>query len=469
MRVLDLFSGIGGFSLGLERAGMRTVAFCECEPYARAVLRKHWPDVPCYDDVRTLTADRLDRDGIGVDLICGGFPCQDISYAGEGRGLAGERSGLWAHYARLIREVGPRYVIVENVAALLTRGLGDVLGELAEIGYDTEWHCIPAAAVGAPHRRDRIWIIAYPRGEQYKGRSPAISGALAEELSGADSDSETVFGAEVVGSESDGDSAGATALADTNGERKLQPRGALVEIGGRAGDGGQEVADASSARLQGAGDECCQAGNAPPRQSLFRREDIGRQWSVEPDVGGSLDGLPVWLDRHIGKGMSHAESHRSFKALCEVWTSHVSASLWRAARGLERVPAAEVLFAFVRQLQGGSREARQLVAGEEACEALLRSLRREAVAACTSRQPSAVGQPTGESADALQVVSQLPACDGETPWPFSGWEDGLPRVAAGVSKRVDRLRCLGNAVVPQIPEIIGRAIMNFERRDAGGR
>jgi DNA (cytosine-5)-methyltransferase 1 len=162
VNVLDLFSGIGGFSLGLERAGMRTVAFCEIDPYARAVLRKHWPDVPCYDDVRTVTADRLRADGIACDVICGGFPCQDISHAGKGAGLAGERSGLWSEIARLVGELRPRYVIVENVSALLGRGLDRVLGDLAEIGYDAEWHCIPASYVGARHIRDRVWIIAHP-------------------------------------------------------------------------------------------------------------------------------------------------------------------------------------------------------------------------------------------------------------------------------------------------------------------
>lgn len=163
MRVLDLFSGIGGFSLGLERAGMRTVAFCEIDSYCRAVLRKHWPDVPCYEDIHELTAARLADDGIGpIDLICGGFPCQDISNAGKRAGIEGERSGLWSEYARLIGEIRPKYAIVENVAALLGRGLERVLRDLAEIGFDAEWDCIPAAAVGALHFRDRVWITAYP-------------------------------------------------------------------------------------------------------------------------------------------------------------------------------------------------------------------------------------------------------------------------------------------------------------------
>lgn len=158
LKVLDLFSGIGGFSLGLERTGgFETVAFCEIEPFPRRVLAKHWPKVPCYDDVRT-----LDPSEIGpVDVICGGFPCQDISFAGAGEGLAGQRSGLWSEIARLTRELRPGYVFVENVAALLSRGLGTVLGDLASLGYDAEWHCIPASYVGAPHHRDRLWLIAY--------------------------------------------------------------------------------------------------------------------------------------------------------------------------------------------------------------------------------------------------------------------------------------------------------------------
>ena len=164
LKLLDLFSGIGGFSLGLERTGgFKTVAFCEIEPFPRKVLAKHWPEVPIYDDVRTLTAERLAADGISVDAICGGFPCQDVSVAGRREGLEGERSGLWSEIARLVREIRPSIVIVENVAGLLNLGLGTVLRDLAEGGFDAEWHCIPASAIGAPHSRDRVWILAYPK------------------------------------------------------------------------------------------------------------------------------------------------------------------------------------------------------------------------------------------------------------------------------------------------------------------
>ena len=160
-RILDLFSGIGGFSLGLERAGMRTVAFCERDGYARRVLKKHWPTAWLYEDVTTLTRKRLNSDGIFPNVVCGGFPCQDISTAGKGAGITGSRSGLWKEIVRLVREIRPRYVIAENVSALRSKGLNVVLSDLASVGYDAEWHCIPASAINAPHRRDRVWVMAY--------------------------------------------------------------------------------------------------------------------------------------------------------------------------------------------------------------------------------------------------------------------------------------------------------------------
>jgi len=165
MKVLSLFSGIGAFDLGLERAGMTTVAFAEIDPFCRRVLARHWPEVPCYDDVRTLTADRLRADGIAVDVIAGGFPCQDISRAGTGSGLDGERSGLWREFARLIRELRPRYALVENVSAIVDGALGTVLRDLSECGYDAEWSLVSACSVGAPHMRQRMFIVAYPDGE----------------------------------------------------------------------------------------------------------------------------------------------------------------------------------------------------------------------------------------------------------------------------------------------------------------
>ncbi len=167
LRVLDLFSGIGGFSLGLERTGgFKTVAFCEIDPFCRRVLAKHWPGVPCYDDVRSLSRKHLRDNGIRPNFITAGFPCQDASVAqapwGNRTGIDGERTGLWSHVARLAGEILPDGIILENVPGLLSAGFGRVLGDLAALGYDAEWDCIPASAVGAPHRRDRLWVIAYP-------------------------------------------------------------------------------------------------------------------------------------------------------------------------------------------------------------------------------------------------------------------------------------------------------------------
>lgn len=152
----SLFAGIGGMDLGLERAGLRCVWQVEIEPFCRHVLAKHWPNVPRWDDVKTFTGESFER----PDVICGGFPCQDISYAGPGAGLDGKRSGLWFEFARIIRKMGPRFVVVENVAALLTRGLDRVLGTLADLGYDAEWSSFPACSLGAPHTRDRVFIVA---------------------------------------------------------------------------------------------------------------------------------------------------------------------------------------------------------------------------------------------------------------------------------------------------------------------
>jgi DNA (cytosine-5)-methyltransferase 1 len=177
LTVGSLFSGIGGFDLGLERAGMRVVWQCEQDPFCQRVLAKHWPGVPCHPDVRALVAGACRAEMpvpvLYVDVLCGGFPCQDLSVAGRQAGIDGRRSGLWGEYVRLVDVLRPRYVIVENVRNLLAgdrgRWFGRVLGDLAACGYDAEWDCIPACAVGAPHRRDRVWLVAYPQRSGLEG------------------------------------------------------------------------------------------------------------------------------------------------------------------------------------------------------------------------------------------------------------------------------------------------------------
>ncbi len=164
LKLLDLFSGIGGFSLGLEKTGgFETVAFCEIDKFCQQVLRKHWPHVPIFEDVRTLNYAGP------VDVIAGGFPCQDVSVGHTwtaALGLGGGRSGLWSECVRLVAQIRPGWFIAENVAALRTRGLIQCLQDLWSIGYDAEWHIIPAWALGADHERERIWIIAHPASER---------------------------------------------------------------------------------------------------------------------------------------------------------------------------------------------------------------------------------------------------------------------------------------------------------------
>lgn len=157
MKIGSLFSGIGGLELGLERAGLGRVAWqVEIDPFCRRVLAKHWPHAERFEDVRRVGKANL----APVDLICGGFPCQDVSVAGKGAGLEGERSGLWSEYLRIVAELGPSLVVIENVPGLRTRGLRRVLADLSGLGFDAEWSCLAAADVGAPHLRKRLFIVA---------------------------------------------------------------------------------------------------------------------------------------------------------------------------------------------------------------------------------------------------------------------------------------------------------------------
>ena len=303
MRVLDLFSGIGGFSLGLERAGMTTVAFCEVDPFCRAVLAQHWPGVPIYDDVRTLTADALRRDGIAVDVICGGFPCQDVSFAGKRAGLEGARSGLWSEYARLIGELRPKFVVVENVPGLLSLGMGAVLGDLAALGYDAVWDCVPASAVGAPHRRDRVWIVAHATDQNEHdgaehaemGRAPPVvadthkltrhqgrAGDAAEVARGRDTDR--------------GGKSCTSRLAEhcESGSCCFNPNacdGNDCWLKRQGFDWPDDIRDANVSGLALREGQSRDAGEE-------REAPVGAdRWLTEPDVGRVADGVPARVDR----------------------------------------------------------------------------------------------------------------------------------------------------------------------------
>lgn len=166
MNVLSLFAGIGGIELGLERAGMKTVGQVELSKWCQQVLAKHWPDVPRHDNVLTTPEWWASQERPKVDLVCGGFPCQPFSLGGKRLGMADER-WMWPAMATVVRAVRPRYVLVENVSALVrdARAFGAVLGDLHALGFDAEWATLRASDFGAPHGRERVYVVAYPPGE----------------------------------------------------------------------------------------------------------------------------------------------------------------------------------------------------------------------------------------------------------------------------------------------------------------
>lgn len=237
MRIGSLFSGIGGLERGLEMAGVgRVVWQVEREPFCRGVLAKHWPEAVRYDDVCTVGAAFLSP----VDVICGGFPCQDVSVAGAGAGLAGARSGLWREYARIVGELRPRFVVVENVPGLIRRGLDVVVGDLCDIGYAVEGTRIRAGDVGAPHRRERVFLLARRVADPSGGGWPK--------------------------GRRGGQGAGAVDC-----DRLGDPYGAGLEVDG---DG--------------------DAGQRPPAVGAGGR--AGAVWHAQPRLGRGADGLADWLD-----------------------------------------------------------------------------------------------------------------------------------------------------------------------------
>lgn len=319
MNVLDLFSGIGGFSLGLERAGFRTSAFCEIDPYCRRVLAKHWPDVPVHTDIRQLDGTRYAGT---VDVVCGGYPCQPFSTAGKQQGETDPRH-LWPEMRRVVRDARPRWVVCENVRGHVGLGFDAVAAQLEDDGFTVWPFLVPACAVGAPHRRDRLWIVAHHPG--------------------------------------DGRGAWRAGRPDPGGAG--QPEQALP-----AGEHAGHVADAGGRRRSGA-----------------EEGQVEQPQRTEAECPG--------------EALAHtaARDHRSPNKL----------ALFRAGRRDQGGAAAE----------RGGRTAEPGVGG---------------------------------------------GLDGISRWLDGSWEAGIPRVATGVADRVDRLRALGNGVVPEIPYRLGRAIRTYE-------
>ena len=334
LRELALFAGAGGGILGGKLLGWTTVCAVECEPYAASVLIARQndgllPPFPIWDDVCTFDG----RPWCGVaDVVSGGFPCQDISVAGGGAGIGGERSGLWAEMARIIGEVRPRYVFVENSPALTVRGLGRVLGDLAALGFDARWGVLGAFHAGAPHKRERIWVVANATGQRERSRTQcgchagrceqlevARSGGNFDHGSQAHDVSNSDKGGRVrragnVGAAGRHEFTDGGCLADTSGHGRKQGR---AKPEGRQGgfetcqcsslvpDANSQQHESGSHARSGQGEgartevipadahcERCQKQHAAAvadqtRQHPWGTAEIGRDgwWATEPDVG----------------------------------------------------------------------------------------------------------------------------------------------------------------------------------------
>ena len=328
LKVLDLFSGIGGFSLGLERTGgFETVAFCEIEKYPRKVLAKHWPNVPIYKDVKELTYERLEADGLGgIDIIVGGYPCQPFSTAGQRRGAEDDRH-LWPEVKRLMATVRPTWGVFENVAGHVSMGLDEVLSDLESEGYAAWPTIIPACAVDAPHRRDRVWIIAAcddPNPDRQRPHRAAIN----KHRSGEPIDGKECFSRpvrEILAGREHAARGGTQNVANPGHTGVLQRRkhgdgGKVSDKQGRVRrnvlsgrEQGKVLADASSGGLQGRPEARNNSSDRPkPRNEQFEglrgvyepRTSGQARWLSEPNVGRVAYGIPRRVDRLRGLGNS---------------------------------------------------------------------------------------------------------------------------------------------------------------------
>ena len=301
--MLDLFSGIGGFALAAQwvwKDELEIVGFCEIEDYAQKILKKNFPNVNIYEDITKLDGNKIKN----IDLLTGGFPCQDISVAGKGAGIEGERSGLWSEMHRIISEVRPKYALIENVPMLIHRGLERVLCDLAKIGYDAEWQIMGADDVGAWHRRKRIWIVAYPgcngRGNlQQRSIRRNGKGELAQEI---DRNTKTVKTSRPSATSKIVSNAEHNGSSTTDGQREKiespKPTGkkSIGELERRSDL--QDVPDTTSKR-RCSGDTTRK--NAKDAWELRRSERFG-YWSFEPELGRVAHGIPKRVDRLKGIG-----------------------------------------------------------------------------------------------------------------------------------------------------------------------
>jgi DNA (cytosine-5)-methyltransferase 1 len=529
----SLFSGIGGLDLAAEAAGFETVGFCEQNKFCQQILGLRWPGVPVFDDIFSLTIETLGRRGIrpgGIKLLTGGFPCQPFSSAGQRMGSQDDRY-LWPEMLRVIGLLRPTWVVGENVAGILSMEfpfdvsdlavgpsetvLAGIRRNLKAIGYDTRVFVFPACAVGAPHRRDRVFIVAHDTGvgrgenanasgqweaDAYRGREDV---AYTERFGGIGRwQCESGIASPSKRAEDQRDTPDLPAsrcgetLADPtrrNAHRHWIARNRLTEpANGRP--------DATDPERQGLAFGSGTTGERPLAATAG-----SDWWSTEPDVGRTFDGLSSWLDRALtgkahecimtngidniinslgGTPNADATEAGAREVLRMVWGEDGEAHIQRATGGFENLHATQVLQPILCQFTQTPETLGDLpLQSKEAYQNSLRSLWSKDQFNCSSYRPEPGKQRGGEYPDFMQVLSRLLALHSQAkqagisrsyakpllnPWD-GDWERGTPRVAHGVPHRVDRLRGLGNAVVWQQAYPVFEGIARYEAVVLRGR
>jgi DNA (cytosine-5)-methyltransferase 1 len=416
---LSLFSGIGGLDLAAEWAGFQTVGQCEFADYQTKVLEKHWPSIPRWRDIRDVSArDFIRRTGIHpgeLTIISGGFPCQPFSVAGKQKGKEDDRY-LWPEMRRVISELHSAYIIGENVPGILKIAADDVCKDLEREGYEVGIFDYEAAAVGAPHRRERFFFVGYTK---HNGLSAA----------------KVTRGINQAG----------------NYNEKRQNEASKFKGAGKP-IGSENVCSPAGLRTKLYG-----AGYNTNTKRLYRSPEW---WAAEPDVGRGFDGLSAILDE-IG-GLSDAAKNRACEILCDVRESFTPEAVQRAFGGFQGISAEEILLAFLCKYEEKCFRIGTSETGGTVSEGLLRGMWRTVESARASYRREYHSQLAKEYSDALLRLSHGAPSLMPQAWANGAWEDGIERVTHSVKHRVDRLKCLGNAVVPYQAYPIFKAIAEIE-------
>lgn len=446
MNELALFAGAGGGLLASKLLGWSTVGAIEIEKYPRDVLLQRQRDgmldpFPIWDDVRTF--DGKPWRGL-VDVVSGGFPCQDISAAGKGAGLAGSRSGLWFEYLRIVGEVRPRFVFAENSPNLRTRGLGTIIEGLTSLGYGVRWGVLGAWHIGAPHKRDRMWVLAHAPSERLHHQ------ANIEKL-------EIAGQGELLPIQSRNTKDVAYSNRHTAAKRRQHaactPEGpsGRDRVGRGEGDGGQgcprESRETTGSLAHTDNTGCQEQRIFFTDAAEYKTSECGGWWRIEPRLGGTFNGMAARLD---ATGLAHAETTRAGQKLRAVWGEVASQTLWEEVGRLGGIQAEAVLLAFLRKHPPGTWQPRTILESTETLRRELRALRQDTDARGTPLQRKPGGQPKAEHTDALRFMSRLVASRGQTPWDSPCWEVSVPRVKPKVPDRVGRLKAIGNGQVPAV-------------------